>query len=362
MVKLKIACYDYYEEVDENISKEELLRYLEYCIPYIECDSKCARADYCKFVKWNSVTNRAMEIKCGVVVNVLRNFTYTIYPYLKTAKEKQIFIDACLKLIDFVYDMETLIGTFIDEKTVQWWGSFAPMLYWSLANHDKSLQEFRKLYSQLERRLKEGGAKIVPLQINVLLVEGETEVKFFEKLKEERILSDQVEVRDYQGIGNIKACHLLVRELIKYQGKHPFFIMDGDRDTERGKAQVSRSLKGFIKEDDFFIFQKDFEASFHPEILAKALYHYCEERKIAIDIPHQELLQKIGECIRGREPTVKCLGKLIGVDNIEKPELGEILGLIVAYLVQDREFYNDPRFKEIRKSEIFHLIEKIRLR
>jgi len=53
-------------------------------IPYVECDRKCYRSDYCKFTKPSPYhSDRLIDVQCGVVVNSLKHFIKTSFPILE---------------------------------------------------------------------------------------------------------------------------------------------------------------------------------------------------------------------------------------------------------------------------------------
>lgn len=76
-LELTVPTISYEKEVTLNIkfSADDLCeKLIDEWIPYIDCERKCHKSDYCKFTEPHPhVVDRLNDIKCGVAKNVLKN-------------------------------------------------------------------------------------------------------------------------------------------------------------------------------------------------------------------------------------------------------------------------------------------------
>jgi len=101
-------------------------------VPYIDCERKCSRSDYCKFTKPNPYhPDRLTDVKCGIGVETLSNFVRSTFPIFEKLSPDNIqnYLDGAFYLCQFVLYAEGTIGTCISKGAIDWWGSYAPAVF-----------------------------------------------------------------------------------------------------------------------------------------------------------------------------------------------------------------------------------------
>jgi hypothetical protein len=114
-----------------TFTAEELAnRVVEEWIPYLECD-QCGKASYCRFTKPSPyVSGQLAEIRCGVAEKALHNFVNSTFHLLEEADTTRLqdYLDGLHYFCRFVYETELLIGSFISDGIIGWYGEYAPAL------------------------------------------------------------------------------------------------------------------------------------------------------------------------------------------------------------------------------------------
>ena len=249
---------------DGNYSIDELLAQLvNGWLPYWECH-KCGRFETCPHVVRKPTNPRlAREIQCGVAKLALRNFLRVSWQKfgLFDTLQKQHFIDGLYHWTQYVLNTEIDIGSYTDERLVVARGNALTrriMSYVSLNRRhlEKFAYYFRGLPGFAEAALW-------------VLVEGEAEKEFLERLLELRAIDFRVlGVETYGGKGNAKPKKLHLDHL---EARGLKAVLQSDSD---GKARLER--RGLVKVMEtkggiFFTFTPDFESVFPPQILHAAL-------------------------------------------------------------------------------------------
>lgn len=158
----------------------------------------------------------------------------------------------------------------------------------------------------------------------VVLVEGESEANFIETLAERA--SFDFPVYNYQGKGNVQNLDHYVKEKNR-QGVKVLLTYDKDN---RSESFLQRFKKKKCKIEAAFGFRKDFESSFPPHFLKRALEIYTERycgHKIKITVP------EIRSLLGGNAPFLKLFEQKHGF-TLSKAKLGRILGKIMRNLLQ----------------------------
>ena len=237
---------------------------VEEWIPFFECDH-CGRADYCKYTKDDPHrAGRLLDIRCGVIVEALKNLVQHTFPLLEKMRTDQVqaYLDGVFHLEQFLFGAEQATGWLIDKDMLQFLGDSAPR-YFGHVTHlrehlNKAASEFRRLPTFASNKA-------------VLFVEGQAERAFLGKLRESRMswfLFFEVEV--YEGRGNVrsKRIQMLLDRCIR-QG-YTIYIQ-GDADGKGMDGFRALCQKGSISEERSFLFAYDLETAIPREILYQAL-------------------------------------------------------------------------------------------
>lgn len=235
-------------------------------IPYVECDRKCYRSDYCKFTQPSPYhPDRLIDVKCGVVVNSLKLFIKTSFPILETlpADKIQYYLDGAFYYSQFILNAEHMIGMCMDEDVFEDYGEYAPVIFGHTTKLRGHLNNLGSVFQHIpEFRSKKG----------VLFVEGRSEKAFLEKLKESHsswFLHLNIEV--YNGTGNRRPKRIQML-LDNYRKQGYKVYIQGDADGKDSKIFNELVRKGSVEESDTFVFKHDFESSVPLNMLLSALY------------------------------------------------------------------------------------------
>ena len=101
-------------------------------VPFYECE-KCGRDDYCKYTQPDKYRQgRLADIRCGVVVEAIKNFVKHTFPLLEkmTAKQVQAYLDGAFHLERFLYWAEQTTGMFIDDAMLEFFGDARAKVLW----------------------------------------------------------------------------------------------------------------------------------------------------------------------------------------------------------------------------------------
>uniref|UniRef100_A0A7C4XGR1 Uncharacterized protein n=1 Tax=candidate division WWE3 bacterium TaxID=2053526 RepID=A0A7C4XGR1_UNCKA len=240
--------------------------FIEIWIPYFECE-KCGKSSYCKYVQPDPHRrDRLKDIKCGVAAEAIRNFVKHTFGILTDLDETQLqhYLDGAFHFFKYVYSSEILNGSFVSSDHLEYFGDFAPLLY----SQTKDVREnLNQLISHLQHipnfRIKK----------DVILVEGESEKHFIDKLKETHLASllDLI-VETYKGKGNRRAQRIQML-LEKYKKDGYTIMLQGDSDGKTDKDIEKLISKQIIEKTKIFLFKFDFESSIPSKLIFFILQH-----------------------------------------------------------------------------------------
>lgn len=234
-------------------------------VEYIECDRKCSRSSYCKYVKKDPLNkNRTLEIKCGVATTAIKYFVKHTFYLLESIDEKSVqnYLDGAFYYYKFIYGTEVSTGHFLNDYYLNSWGSYASHTF-------GQLRYIREDLNQLIHYWKD----ITELNVakNMILVEGESE-EIFVKTIECTSLGwfPQMDIRNYGGKGNASAKKM--KSLIdEFQNRGYKIFIEGDADNNKRQAINTLVTKNIIPEDNLFVFEIDFESSIPWDLLLATL-------------------------------------------------------------------------------------------
>lgn len=230
-------------------------RLIEEWIPYFECH-KCGKGDYCKYTQpAPGNPKHKLDIKCGVAKDALSNFIHLTFHFLDNAneKQKQDYLDGAYHFYDFVIKAEQHIGFYISKEKIEWRGNKNSIM--TLAD----IITLRDILNRLGDSMKsfpdfDSGSSL-------LLVEGETEKVFLEKLKESgSTWFVWLIIESYGGKPNKlpKRIQMLINDY-KRKGYKVYF--QGDADGKEGNMFKEFIDKKTIPAENAFQFKFDFETA-----------------------------------------------------------------------------------------------------
>ncbi len=246
-------------------------------VSYFECH-KCGRSDYCKFAERLSPKHHRMrDIKCGVVVDVLKNFVSNTYHLLSAMTRQQVqdYLDGAFFLYRFVYDTEQAIGIYMDADFIGWYGERASAMYGRIS-------DLREMANAVCRSLR--GLPGFESRNGILLVEGWTEKIFLDTLQKSHLLWFlHRNVETYGGKGN-KSITRIEMLLQRYLQQGYKIYIQGDADG--GGTDIFRRLidKGLVECGCVFVFRHDFETAVPADLLLSALQSLGELSGVAPDL------------------------------------------------------------------------------
>lgn len=228
-------------------------------ILYYDCD-KCGRSDYCKFVKKDSYNN-TIDIKCGVVKDVIGNYfntTFELATELKERESRQAYINVGFYLARYTFQSETYIGMIMEEETMKWWDSYAP----AVIGFTKSLRDLLdKLHIEMSK------VYFLNSLTTNLYVEGDSEKIIVTNF----IASDRVSIVNYKGKGRMiydKMEYLFKTNKEKGYKNYVQGDLDGTKQNQKIESMIT---KGLLDRKDTFLFKHDLETSYPIELLHEAL-------------------------------------------------------------------------------------------
>jgi len=319
--------------------------FIETWIPYFECH-KCGRWDYCKYAKPHPANpNRSIDIKCGVVIDCIRNFVRTSFEILEGLdKEKiQCYLDGAFYFYKFVYKAEGFIGLCMDSGFQEDYGEYSPLLY-------GQMKHLRDNINALTSLLKD----ISPFRTSqpILFVEGYAEKEFLNELKKSHCswflyLNSEV----YEGSGN-KALKRIKMLLDKYKEQGYQIYIQGDADGNNTDIFQKLIKAGLISRENTFVFTHDFESSIPLEVL------YVAIKKMAFldESMSREIFIK---AIQGDDLSIVTrLNDRLGIDI--KPRKIELARMVARILNHPRfSWWQDDKFLSSELGEFLQFIMKI---
>ena len=291
-------------------------------IPYIDCERKCPRSDYCKYTKPSPYhPNRLTDIKCGIGVNTLNNFVTCTFHILESLSPENIqnYLDGAFYLSQFVLHAEGTVGACVEKYIIEDYGEYAPAIFGYVTRLRDELNKIGALFRHIPEFRSEKG---------VLFVEGWTEKAFLEKLRESHsswFLDLNLEV--YAGKGNRRPKRIqMLLDNYKKQG-YKIYIQ-GDADGQHSDIFNELVRKGSVTKECTIVFKYDFESALPPNLFLKALHELGEIPEVGI----REFIKKASPLDRS---VVKKVKEIFGINC-------DPIKLDIASIVAER--FNDPRW------------------
>jgi len=274
----KLPVLDIYGDKVGEISGEynagSLGDYLvEQWVGYVECH-KCPRSETCKYAEPLPGSDwKKKEIICGVKADVIRNFIKLSFETLSKCDEeqKEKLLAAAYYLAEFSIDAETQVGILINDNWLDYLGKYAPNFFARIVHLRETLNQAAQVLAYIPHLYD---------RKPILLVEGQSEKAFLDKLREAHIswFSD-LRVEVYGGSGNKHPKRIQMR-LDKYIEDGYTCFMQGDKDG-REKDEFKRLIRqGAVKEENIFQFEFDFETAVPPRLLLTALKNMGHLEKV----------------------------------------------------------------------------------
>lgn len=253
-------------DLDGNYTRTTLANIMiETWVEYIECDRKCSRSSYCKYVKKDPVnSNRTLEIKCGVAITAIKNFVKHTFYLLETLDEKSIqsYLDGAYYYYKFIYGTEVSIGHYLNNYYLDSWGRYASRTFGQLRYIREDLNQIIHHWKNIAEFYVEK---------NIILVEGESE-EIFVKTIECTSLGwfPQMDIRNYGGKGNVGARKM--KSLIEeFKNRGYKIFIEGDADNNKKQVINTLVTKNIIPVENLFVFEIDFESSIPWDLLLATL-------------------------------------------------------------------------------------------
>lgn len=248
-----------------NFTAETLSRLLvEEWVPFVECQ-QCGRSDYCRFAQpIPDSPGQFVEIRCGVTATALTNFitrTFDVFSNL-SPEHRQDYLDAAFHYARYVHDSEQILGMHLSKRHLDYWSQFSPVVFGQVAKLRQSLEGLAGALSSIQQFRTGKG---------ILLVEGASEVSFFDQLRQTHIswFIDLI-VKQYKGRGN-RRTNRLEMLLQHYVATGYKIYISGDADGGSTNIFDALILKKLVSPDATFAFKYDFETSIPNGLLYKAL-------------------------------------------------------------------------------------------
>ena len=333
-------------ELEGEYSPESLTdKLIKEWIPYVECDRKCYRSDYCKYTEPSPYhPDRLTDVQCGVVVNSLKIFIKTSFHILESLPKDRIqyYLDGAFYYSQFILNAEHMIGMCMDQNAIEDYGKYAPAIFGHTTKLRDDLNNLGSVFQHIpEFRSKKG----------VLFVEGRTEKAFLEKLKDSHsswFLHLNIEV--YNGTGNRRPKRIQML-LDNYQKQGYKVYIQGDADGKDSKIFNELVRKGSVEGNDTFVFKHDFESAVPLDMFLSSLYEL-------------ELLEKEKNCeyISKVQTTETSIVKVIKTEfdvdlNPYKLEIAEM----IAERLNKRmwAWWQDEKFNKSELGQFLTFIQKI---
>jgi len=243
------------EPITGSFSQDGLAQlFIEHWVPYYECH-KCSRVDYCKFpIPVEPGSPRMLDIQCGVVVAGVRNFVHATYPSLSSLSPDQLqgYLDGAYHLSRFLFDTEVRIGSAMDRDYIDYLEDTSPSFFGRFVHLREHLNGMAASLSTIPELHAERG---------ILLVEGQSEKAFIERLKLSHLMWFlKLEVDTYKGSSRRRPSHLeMLAKRLADQGYRVY--IQGDADGTGVDIFDALVQKGFVAPEDTFGFEHDFESA-----------------------------------------------------------------------------------------------------
>lgn len=320
-------------------------RLIDEWVPYIDCGRKCSKSDYCKYTKPNPYhPNILTDVKCGIGVDTLKNFTKSTFIILEKLPPEHIekYLDGAFYLTQFVISSEATVGTCINKYTIEWYNTYAPAVFGHVTKLRDHLNKLGSVFQYIPEFRSANG---------VLFVEGWSEKEFFEKLKESHMswfLHLNIVVYDGSGNCRPKRIQMLLDNYVKLGYK---IYIQGDADGKHAEIFNKLVKKGSVTKDCTFVFKYDFESSIPLNMLLQALHDLDEIPEVKID----DFINKLSllDC-----SVVKQIKEVFEIDL--NPLKIDIALLIAEKLNDPRSaWWQDEEFMQTELGEFIHFVQNI---
>lgn len=318
---------------------------IEEWIPYIDCERKCPRSDYCKFTQPSLYhPDRLTDVKCGIGVNTLKNFVDCTFHILENLSPEHVqnYLDGAFYLSQFVLHAEGTVGSCVDKYMIEDYGEYAPAIFGHVTRLRDELNKIGVHFRHIpEFRSAKG----------VLFVEGWTEKAFLEKLRESHSFSFlNLNLEVYAGKGNRRPKRIqMLLDNYKKQG-YKIYIQ-GDADGQHSEIFKELVRKDSLTEECTFVFKHDFESSLPPELFLDALHELGEIPEVGIN----EFIQKVYplDC-----SVVKKIQEYFSI-NCEPIKLD--IASIVAERLNDWNWawWQDEKFMQTELGKFLEFVDRI---
>ena len=332
--------------LDGEFSKEELIEKLvNQWVPYVDCERKCFRSDYCIFTQKNIHNpNRLTDAQCDVAVRALHIFINSTYNILESLENDLIekYFEGAYHYTKFILDAEHVIGRAIDKIAIENFGEFCPIAFGQIIKLRDNLNGLASCIQYFpEFRSKKG----------VLFVEGWGENAFLQRMKNSHstwFLHLNVEV--YNGTGNRRPKRIqMLLENYKKQGYSIY--LQGDADGKQ--TDVFRELirLNSVEESSTFVFRHDFESSIPAHMFVLMLHE--------LDLLNGHSRKEIGEKLVEYDISyVKNLKNNFNIDiNPFKIDIAELTANILN--TKMRTWWQNELFMKTEFGAFLKFIQKI---
>ena len=233
------------------------------------------RFNTCRFVRrFPDAPHLAEEIRCGVAAMVLKTMVSDSFDLIShgDAAQAQAILDGSFHITNFVLDAEQLIGMFVDDGQRRFWsGNFRGVgsVILRLRDHLNRAASLAKADEVLGRATP------------VLLVEGESEARFLDRLSLSPLAAiRELDVQVYGGRDRrgTRQMGLLVDQLTR---KGYVVYLQGDKDGN--SSDNASHLENRVPGDRRFMFDWDFETAVPANLLFAALRRLGQLQDVALD-------------------------------------------------------------------------------
>lgn len=314
-------------------------------IPYIDCERKCPRSDYCKYTQPSPYhPDRLTDVKCGIGVNTLINFVDCTFHILERLSPENVqnYLDGAFYLSQFVMHAEGTVGSCVEKYMIEDYGEYAPAIFGHVTRLRDELNKIGSLFRHIpEFRSVKG----------VLFVEGWTEKAFLEKLRESHsfsFLNLNLEVYGGEGNRSLKRIQML---LDNYKKQGYKIYIQGDADGKNSDIFKELIRKGSLAEECTFVFKHDFESSIPPNLFIHALHELGEIPEVGV-----------GEFIKKAFPLdCSVVKKVHDIFSINCEPIKLTIASIVAERLNDWNWawWQDEKFMQTELGKFLEFVDKI---
>jgi hypothetical protein len=268
--------------IEGDFDIQSLSDYLiEHWVSYVECHH-CPRENTCKFAiphpKWEW---KKLEIQCGVKSEFIKNFVaLTFDEYTNSNSDiQERLLSATYHLSEYTMMSEQQIGWTIDDEWLKNLGTYGKAFLGNIVHLREKLTHAAQDLSYMPNLYN---------RKPILLVEGQSEKAFLDKLRESHnSWFTDLRTEVYGGNGNAHPRRIQMR-LEKYVEDGYTCFMQGDKDgKEKGSFEKLIKQK-VVEEKNTFLFEFDFESA----IPRKLLYIALRNLDLLPDIDSKVFLDK----------------------------------------------------------------------